>query len=378
MVRSLERLDAVLPEWRALHEESGNENPFTHPAWMATWARRFLAADELRVYLFRQDNRLTGIVPLQREPVHIGPFRLGRSLVPLASGVRSPLTEVPGIVVAPGSVRHTMRAVMRHLESESAEWDWVNLTLPPDDTWFETEWLTITDPVRSAFPMHRGTRACVIMDLPGDWNTFVAERKRNIRESIRRSRNRLDKRTTGWKVRVAADLGELEDFIRTTTMFNVQRSTLPGKFNHPSPFSAATGAPFAQDVFRQMFGEGLVEVSVLEVDGRVVAGLMALRVNRSLYLLASGASAEAWDLGAGTMLIAEAARRAIDRGDRRINLSTGPNRPKLVWSERLEQHQDFVVAAPQRRSRARFAVYWQASAAAELRRQRTWSYRNPG
>ena len=42
-----------------------------------------------------------------------------------------------------------------------------------------------------AFSVHRGTRPCVVLPLPESWDELRGSLKRNVKESIRRSTNRL-------------------------------------------------------------------------------------------------------------------------------------------------------------------------------------------
>jgi CelD/BcsL family acetyltransferase involved in cellulose biosynthesis len=210
------------------------------------------------------------------------------------------------------------------------------------------------------------------MPLPSTWEEFLAQRKRNVRESIRRSYNRTTKGVSSWSVDVASEAEETREFFDQTVRLNRIRSGVPDKPRHPSIFESESARIFTREAFCTMAAAGLGEASVLRFNEQIVAGLVVLRANGTIYLFVSGADPAVWEFGAGTLLIAEAARRGIKRGDVVINLSTGPNRAKLRWSEDLLTFQDFSLVGPTRRSRLKFATYWQASAALQLRKQRTW------
>ncbi|MEO5745580.1 MAG: GNAT family N-acetyltransferase, partial [Terracoccus sp.] len=121
---------------------------------------------------------------------------------------------------------------------------------------------------------------------------------------------------------------------------------------------------------------GQAEISVLRARGEIVAGLVALRANTQVSVHLMAADAKIWDIGAGTIMISELARREIARGTTGVNLGAGPNQFKLGWSEHLEFNHDFVVVGPRARNRARFTVYSQLSNLAALRRAGAYATRD--
>ena len=52
----------------------------------------------------------------------------------------------------------------------------------------------------AAFFRHHGSRACVMLPLAGSWEETRAGLKRNIKESLRRSRNRIAKDGRSWVI----------------------------------------------------------------------------------------------------------------------------------------------------------------------------------
>ena len=111
---------------------------------------------------------------------------------------------------------------------------------------------------------------------------------------------------------------------------------------------------------------GALEIALLELDGRPLAAQSTLRGGGTTYLMVSGLDWIWWELGAMTEVIGEIIQAAIRRGDRAVNLSTGPVVSKLRWSERLELHQDFTLVSDQPRSQALFSAYTLAQRAPAL------------
>jgi hypothetical protein len=116
-------------------------------------------------------------------------------------------------------------------------------------------------------------------------------------------------------------------------------------------------------------GRRRLVVRLLELDGTAVAGLLVHVYNDRVYLSLSGVDPARWDLNASTYLQYETALGAIKEGRRAMHFAAGVDTAKLRWTEDLETHHEFAVAAPGRRSRALFATYWAGRALAQVRRE---------
>jgi CelD/BcsL family acetyltransferase involved in cellulose biosynthesis len=143
-------------------------------------------------------------------------------------------------------------------------------------------------------------------------------------------------------------------------------------------FDGAGTAAFIRDVACAMARQGAAEVLFLTVEGVRVAGVLTLLTPRTTYFSFSGLDPEYWAYSAVTLLQWEAARRAVEAGRDRINLSVGPDVAKLRWSEEVHAHPEFVVVRRRRRSQSLFGVYWLASAAARVVRDRSRQVRAAG
>jgi hypothetical protein len=79
---------------------------------------------------------------------------------------------------------------------------------------------------------------------------------------------------------------------------------------------------------------------------------------------------QAWEFSAVTLLQGQAVLDSATLGHDHVNLSTGPDTPKIRWSEKLIVNPEFILTPDRPFSRLAFSAYWQASAAAALRRER--------
>jgi hypothetical protein len=84
-------------------------------------------------------GELIGFAPMYRRTL-LGRRSPGTSLQPLGTGRRQGLTEVVQLLSLPARTPEVSRAVGRHLEG-SEEWNWLQLSLSPDQGWFVPQWL---------------------------------------------------------------------------------------------------------------------------------------------------------------------------------------------------------------------------------------------
>ena len=188
-----------------------------------------------------------------------------------------------------------------------------------------------------------------------------------MRESLRRSRNRLNRLNRPWQVRLVGPGPEWPSAVAELARLHRLRSGAPGRITHRDAFTDHNVARLLLESAERL-PPGALEIALLELDGRPLAAQATLRGGGTTYLLMSGLDWIWWELGAMTEVIGEVIRAAIRRGDRAVNLSTGPVVSKLRWSERLELHQDFTLVSDQPQSQAMFSAYTTLSALRRFRR----------
>lgn len=360
---------ALEADWRAFADEAAPFNPYASPDWTLTWLRHVVQESELAVLTVHRDSRLIGIAPFYvRDLAH-----LVRTAQLAGTGRLGALTEVPQVLAAPGETRRVMRAVVEHWLTRSEEWDWLELPLTADQGWFEPQWLGESRAVRGLV-QHKTTRAAVVMPL-----TERAEQssppslrpllKRNVWESVKRARHRLDRAGEPWEIAVHTDPGDVRSALPELRRLHAARAEMEGARVHPDALGEPRRRAFFNDAVHRMAASGRVELLTLDVAGAPVAAQLVLRAASSAYFALSGIDPQWWSVGPVTLLQYTAMERALERGDAEVNLSVGPDISKLRWSERVVQHPEFVVCGPRGRSRALLSGYAAAAAVAAVRRE---------
>ncbi len=362
-------------DWRALADEAAPLNPYASPDWTLTWLRHAAAESELSVLTIRRGPRLIGLAPFYLRDLG-GLARLARTAQLAGTGRLGALTELPQVLAAPGETRRVLRAVVGHWLARSDEWDWLELPLTADQGWFEPQWLGESRSV-SGLVQHKTTRAAVVLPLPApgpDAPDSPASPlrpliKRNVWESVKRARHRLDRAGRPWAITVHSSPGAVRAVLPDLRRLHAARSQTAGARVHPDVLADPRRRAFFADAVHRMAASGRAEVLTLDVAGVPVAALLVLRSRSAAYLALSGLDPRWWEVGPVTLLQYTAMERALDRGDVEVNLSIGPDISKLRWSERVVQHPAFVVCGPRARSRALLSGYAAVAAVAAVRRE---------
>lgn len=344
--RRLTAVQGLVGDWRALHETSGETNPFTGPDWAVTWLEHFAdPRHEPAVLEVRDGARLVGVAPLYRRGVLGGRATI---VAPIGTGATwiGPY-ELPALLAAPECGRDVARAVVAHLCADPGSWDSSHLVLGRAAPWLEPEWL----PDWSFTLLQRRTRANAVLTLREGENVYAG--RRNLKESLRRARNRLTREfgADGWSVRRATGSQVAPAFDRLVALHGERSQLGDGRPVHADVFADPRVRTYLRQVVDRAGAHGGASVYELLVGDDVVAGQLELHTRTATYNSVSGVAERAWPYSAVTYLLSLAVADAQEAGHREVNLSTGPNQAKLRWTDEVRTTTEFAVVGPRRRSR---------------------------
>ncbi|WP_337060010.1 GNAT family N-acetyltransferase [Kineococcus sp. G2] len=354
-------------EWYGLFDrQEGVANPFCSPLWVEHWYSTHVPRPEDRHLLFVRDeeSRLVGVAAMHEQAV--GPRRLpvGRRLVPVGYGRSTPL-ELPQVLSARGQARAVHQAVVRHCRDVGT--DWAELSIPRDEAWFEPAWVQDTT-AESPYHAHRAARACVVLPLQESWEATRGEFKRNLKESLRRGRNRLTRSGRSWQLRTLEGAEIDEAAVHRFFGLHAARAGFAGSTStHPDAYADDSARGFLTALLPRLADAKEASLVELVVDGEVVAVQLALHAPGCTYVHSSGLDPAYWEFSAVTLLQAEVVRSAAERGDRVVNFSPGPNVAKMRWSERVHVVDDFAFATGSRASGLRYLAFSQLAAVKQFR-----------
>ena len=166
---------------------------------------------------------------------------------------------------------------------------------------------------------------CLVLDLETTYDGYVKDLGKSLRYDVRR----LEKPpfTTG-SARIEMACGDtvetsLDSLFRLHAM-RWRRRWQPGAF-------PANLRRFHLEWVSRAQSKGWLELSVLIADNEPIGALYAMSLNGSTYYYQAGMDPSKNSMSPGTLLVATAIRRAIERGDRRFDFLRGDEAYKRRW-----------------------------------------------
>lgn len=347
-------------------------NPFLNPTWVMTWYEVYVAPEDRVVLLLRAPGtgRLVGVAPLFRNDFRVGPLRAARRMLPVGSSAGAAV-ELPGHLSATGWHRDVNRAVVQATMAMSV--DWSTISIAPEQGWFEPEHLSTGTDQGTLWQQLR-SRACVVLRLAPTWEETQTALKRNVKESLRRSRNRMRRSERSFDTRRLTRFEVDQAAVDRLLELHRQRSANEKATSiHLDSYAAVESRRLMSLALPRLAVDDRASIFELLADGQVVASQLALHAPGSTYLHSSGFRPGIWDYAPVTHLVAEVVRSAVQRGERFVNFSPGPTVSKLRWSEELWVANEFAYAAGSRRSLARFVLLRGAAALSPAMAGITWT-----
>jgi CelD/BcsL family acetyltransferase involved in cellulose biosynthesis len=348
--------DTLLPEWEALDAQVFPRMPFTSPNWIRLWwqhCRRHTTStlDEFYLHTLRDESgHLIAIAPLMvtRRPA-FGPLQL-RILQFIGSDPS--ITEIRGVICRLDNQDAVVRALLEYFSLLKSEldvflWRGVRNVGIAADTLVQLGGLANDDIL-----------PCYLLDLPESWEKLLAGLSSNMRKSIRKSYEFLERDGHKFLFRSQNQPEQLSAALECFFSLYAARSRAQGMKTH---LDRLTGHPrhraIIADFAKEMAQRGQLHMLQLEIEGTVVATRIGFQLGDDLYLYFSGYDPKWRKYSVMTTLMAETIKWAIKNGMKRINLSTGSDPGKLRWRPDEVKYHNSVSVSPTLRGRLVSSTY---------------------
>ncbi len=363
---AVEDVEKIREEWVDLQDGSGTANPFVGPEWTIHWMRSLMPApDEAWVLTVRDAGRLVGVAPL-----HLHTYRPGiRRLQMIGSGAPwvSPF-EAPAVLAARPVGREVARALVEYLGTQQRSWHLATLALGESSDWPEPGWLAAPDFTVVAYK----TTPFVVLALPlGPGGVFGGSR--NLKEAVRRARNRLTKQfgADGWTVETLTEPEAVRPAVDELVALHRARSEFTARGDvHPDVLADPDVRAYVLDVIADLAERRRVTVLRLVAGGETLASQLVFTTDTAAFVSISGFRADAWDYSPTNYLQWVLVNDAADRGLSEVNFSSWPTQAKLRWSRTVQARPEFVLIGPGRFAKLVAApAFLTAAALSDYRRE---------
>ena len=304
-VRSEQEFAQLAAEWNRIHEAAAESSPFTAWAWQYEWWRVYGVGRELTILTARRDGELCGVLPLYVETQKtLGlPVRVARLI---GSGGDTYPDDL-GPFFAPGSESEAREALIAEALA-STEWDVLSLEDMDSRLPFGK---AVADTAQ-----HRASRVghepIVYIDLPADWEAYLASLSRNRRSKIRSQRKKLHRETKA-RFHVWSDAGSIDAAFDRFVALHHKRWRSTGQ--ESESFQTPEYLDFHRSVVRSALLRGALRLYTLEINGAPAAMLYGLRFRRSVFIVQSAMDPDLSALRPGLVLLGHAIQHAIEEGN---------------------------------------------------------------
>jgi CelD/BcsL family acetyltransferase involved in cellulose biosynthesis len=303
----IEPFESLAAEWEELAAASSSSTIFTTWHWQRLW-HLHLAPDFTLVPLTARDvrGRLVGVVPLAERD---GAVTFGGG-----ADVSDYLDAL--------TVDAEQLAIARALAEAMAHQGWSR---------YDLRSLPAASPLLATLPdalRRRGLNVaverddvCPVVELPGDWESYLAQLNKKDRHELRRKLRRLDTAGTVRWYAVANEAGlpkALDEFLRLHRASRAEKAI----------FMDAQREHFFRELGRTFVPRGTMRLYFMEIDGRQVAATICFDHRDETWLYNSGYDPQYAAYSVGLLLKALCLRDAIERGKRRFDFLRGNERYK--------------------------------------------------
>ncbi len=201
----------------------------------------------------------------------------------------------------------------------------------------------------------RSAARCWRLELPTNWNEFLAGFSKSRRDRIRYL---LRRHIESGKVRLvrAVDAESLERGFDIFIDLHQKRRTMLGQ---PGCFASTRFAAFHREIARRFLATGQLRLIWLEVDGRPLASEYDFVGGGTIYYYQGGFEPELAELSPGTLMQAASLQAAIAEGQRHFDFLRGDEPYKQQWNAQCVPLASLRIAGTSAAARARHAA-WRA------------------
>lgn len=328
VVESLEALEALGKAWEELDAQTYPRLPFSGPRWNLLWWKHFAetrstVADRVHSFVLFEGEKLLAVAPMMlTERPAVGPLRTRHLQF---FGADPNVTEIRGPCCRRDDEGRVMEALLSHLESRPAEWDWAGLGGFVENG-------PAYQALSKRIGVHWGRQVPDFLIQPGpDWEAYKTQLPRNVKESLRKCYASLKRDNLSYELKAAERPADVADALETFLRLHSARAQAPITPRHADVFAPAPSRAFLKELFSRATEAGEAKVFTLMVEGEAVASRLGFVLDDSLYLYFTGYLPRMSEYSVMTTCTVEAIKWGISKGLKTINLSPGRDQSKTRW-----------------------------------------------
>lgn len=268
----------------------------------------------LRIYWeeLGEGTPLVAIVRQGDEPIGLCGFQVRDGVLSFLGGFE--VTDYLGPIGRPEDRARVAKEVTTALAARD-DWDRADLEgLPQEGSWLGA----LADAAEAAGLATEVGEDDVapMLDLPADWDAYLAGLKPKQRHEIRRKERRLGERFPDARLTRSSTESFDADLDRFVEMHRASEGP-------KGRFMSEDVEPFFRRLGSELLPEGILRLAFLEGGGEKLAGLVAFRFEDTLLLYNSAFDPRHRAVAPGMVLVSEIVKEAIGEGCARLDMLKG-------------------------------------------------------
>jgi len=329
----------VSPAWDELLADSASRTIFLTWEWLTAWWNVYGSSRELFLLgCLASDGSLVGVAPLYRMRCRAWPGLWLRVLRLVGDGTYD--SDNLDLVIRRGNEGSVVEAFLDWLLCHRAEWDVLELNAIPSES--RVFPLLVEKHSQHRWPCQRRETPHAVLPLPSDWQSYLASLSANMRSSISRRMQRLE-RTHAMRLRRCDKAQDLPEFLDLLFPMHTARWQARGQ---EGAFSGTRRKKFYSEVTEKCLAQGWLAFWLLELDGRAAALELGFQYSNAYYFLQGGFDTGLSSLGVGIVLKAKILQALVQEGVRCYDFLGGGEDYKLRWGAELRSYHNLRCALP--------------------------------
>ena len=353
-------LPALRQQWNALAAKTEMAQYYQTYDWFATYWRHHGEDQKLHLLLVKDDDQLVGIVPLviRSERRQVGRLRVLTYPLDDWGSFYHPVSTDPD---------RTITAAVEYLKQNKKQWEILSWR------WCDPNHESIIDSAMNSVGMRtfasvRETSA--LIDLPADWETYLASRGSKFRNNVKRWTRRVNELGTlrYEKYRPTASQNESPRWDLYDICENLAAKSWQGSSESGTTLSHASIRAFLRDSHEAAAGAGGLDLNLLYLNEQPVAFEYGYWWQGYKYSLRFGYDDSLCKVGVGNLMWLETIKESIALGDHTFDMGPGSLDYKKYYLTRtcdcktLDHYRSTAPKAQMISMKNQFSTWWSTTA----------------
>lgn len=332
------------PEWNAL----AAGNPLHSYEWLAGWFEIYGADSRLFVLGIRDESgRLVGLAPW-----HISEsFQRGVEIRPVGDGEvctdHLTIFTQPGLT-QPGCEQQIAHQIAEFLDQEHQQWDLLRLDDIDADNNIISQ-LAEALVARDCRLQLRDAIGSWQIELPGNWDEFLAMQSKSHRKQLRRS-ERSAEASGAYQWHLASTPAEFETAWPIFIDLHQRRRKSLGE---PGCFASERFAEFHTTLAKKLLAKDQLRLSYLSINGKPAAAEHHFAGADAIYAYQGGLDPDLIDQDSGRLSMIATIKHAISEGRTTFDLMRGNEPYKAHWRAVHRPAHHYRIVPPRATARLR-------------------------